>query len=420
MHITVIGGGLVGVTTAWYLIEDGHHVTLIDRASELAAEASHANGAMLHASHTEPWNTPRAIGQLLRWIGREDSPLLLRPGELPRMARWGLGFLRYSQPHHHARNTGVNARLAVYSLAQMRALEAMLDLDYTQRHDGILKIFRSSEELIRARADTALMAEAGVRHQELEPAAIAAHEPALADIQQTLSGGFYYPDDASGDARLFCQRLGAIAAERGLVLRLGETVERLVIRDGRVAAVTTSAGDLEADAFVLATGAEAPRLARQAGVRLPIRPVKGYSATIPVAGLEGAPRLPIIDDGRKVVITRLGDQLRIAGTAEFAGYDTRVRANRVAAVLNQGLANFPALASQVAPAGVDQWACLRPMSMDGPPILGDSGVPGLHLNTGAGHLGWTFAAGAGRVVADMIGNRAPEIDVTGLTLDRYR
>ena len=420
MHIAVIGGGLVGVTTAWYLLEDGHQVTLVDRAQALAAEASHANGAMLHASHTEPWNTPRAIGQLLRWIGREDSPLLLRPAELPRMLRWGLGFLRYSRAPHHAHNTGVNARLAVYSLRQMQALEAALELDYTQRHDGILKIFHSPRELAIAQANTALMADAGVRHETLDPAEMVAREPALAGIRQHLSGGIFYPDDASGDARQFCQQLGARAVERGLRLRLGESVQRLVIEDRRLAAVETNIGRLEADGFVLATGAEAPQLARQVGIRLPIRPVKGYSATLPVGELAGAPRLPIIDDGRKVVITRLDERLRIAGTAEFAGYDTTVHAHRVDTVLRQGLANFPDLAAQVDPATVDQWACLRPMSMDGPPILGDSGTPGLYLNTGAGHLGWTFAAGAGRVVADIIHGRVPAISLEGLTLDRYR
>ncbi|AGM40336.1 D-amino acid dehydrogenase small subunit [Spiribacter salinus M19-40] len=419
MQVTVLGGGLVGVTTAWYLLDAGHEVTLVDRATELAAEASHANGAMLHASHTEPWNTPRAIGQLLRWIGREDSPLLLRPSEIPRMARWGLGFLRYSQAHHHARNTQVNARLATYSLRLMRELEAQVPLDFTQSHEGILKIFHTPEALETAKADTALMAEVGVRHETLDAAGLVTREPALADIRESLSGGIFYPDDASGDARLFCQRLGQIAVQRGLELRLGETIQQLHCARGRLTEVETDRSRLKADAFVLATGAEAPQLAKQLGIRLPIRPVKGYSATLDVSDLEGAPRLPIIDDGRKVVITRLGDQLRIAGTAEFTGYDTTVRPRRVAAVIRQGLANFPRLAAQIDPAEADQWACLRPMSMDGPPILGESGVPGCYLNTGAGHLGWTFAAGAGRVVADLIDGKTPAIALEGLTLGRY-
>lgn len=419
VQITVLGGGLVGVTTAWYLLNAGHDVTLVDRATELAAEASHANGAMLHASHTEPWNTPRAISQLVRWIGREDSPLLLRPSEIPRLARWGLGFLRYSLAHHHARNTKINARLATYSLRLMRELEAQVTLEFTQRHEGILKIFHTPEALEIAKADTALMAEVGVRHETLDATGLAAREPALADVQASLSGGIFYPDDASGDARLFCQQLGQLAVTRGLELRLGETVQRLHNERGRLTEVETDRSRLKADAFVLATGAEAPQLAKQLGIRLPIRPVKGYSATINVAGLAGAPRLPVIDDGRKVVITRLGEQLRIAGTAEFTGYDTTVRPRRVAAVMRQGLANFPRLAEQIDPAEVDPWACLRPMSVDGPPILGESGVPGLYLNTGAGHLGWTFAAGAGRVVADLIAGQRPAIELEGLTLKRY-
>ncbi len=420
MRVVVIGGGLVGVTTAWYLLQDGHQVTLLDRASELAAEASHANGAMLHASHTEPWNTPRAIGQFLRWIGREDSPLLLRPREIPRLARWGLGFLRYSRPHHHASNTAVNARLAVYSLQLMRKLEASIDIDYTQRHDGIVKIFRKASELAQAQADTRLMSEAGVRYEMLTPAAVARLEPALSDIAETLSGGIFYPDDASGDARRFCQALGAHAISQGLELKMNATCRALITHQGRLRAIETNSERIEADAFVLATGAEAPRLAQQAGIRLPITPVKGYSATIDIAGQPAAPHLPIIDDEQKVVITPLGDQLRIAGTAEFAGYDTTVRPQRVQTVIDQGLANFPRLAERIDANRIERWACLRPMTMDGPPILGETGVPGLFLNTGAGHLGWTFAAGSGRVVADMITGRSPEIDPTGLTLSRYR
>lgn len=420
MHITVIGGGLVGITTAWYLLDSGHSVTLVDRAPELASEASHANGAMLHASHTEPWNTPQALGQLLRWIGRENSPLLLRPTAIPSLVGWGVGFLRYSRAHHHARNTAVNARLAVYSLRLMRELEDRVAIDYTQQHAGILKIFRSEAEMQTAHTSSALMADAGVRHEALSPAAVSDYEPALADIEGDLAGGFFYPDDASGDARIFCQRLGEAAVERGLTLRLGESVRDLRVEAGRLQTIETDHGTIDADAFVLATGAEAPRLARQVGVRLPIRPVKGYSATLPVGGIEAAPALPIIDDGRKIVITRLGDQLRIAGTAEFTGYDRTIRPQRVRTVLEQGLANFPALTAQIDASAAEQWACLRPMTIDGPPILGESGVSGLYLNTGAGHLGWTFAAGAGRVVADMIDGRTPAIDLAGLTLNRYR
>lgn len=419
MRVLVIGGGVIGTTTAWFLCRDGHDVTLVEREQALAAEGSHANGGMLHASHTEPWNSPAAVGQLLRWLGREDSPLLLRPAQIPRLLFWGLGFLRYSRAHHHARNTQVNARLAVYSLQVLQALRAETGLHYDEAGQGILKIFRNGVELDTALRNSQLMAALGVRFEPLDAAAVVAREAALADIRSSLAGGIYYPDDEIGDARLFTERLGDLATARGLTLRLGETVQRLE-RDGeRITAVVTDRGRLTADVYVLATGAAAPLLARQAGIRLPIRPVKGYSATLDVAGKPGAPTLPIIDDGRKIVMSRLGDRLRIAGTAEFAGYDRAILSHRVEAVVRQGLASFPRLAAAVDPATATPWACLRPMTMDGPPILGQTPLRNLFLNTGPGHLGWTFAAGAGRVVADVVQGREPEISLDGLTLARY-
>ncbi|PWG65722.1 D-amino acid dehydrogenase [Sediminicurvatus halobius] len=420
MRVLVIGGGVIGTTTAWFLVHDGHEVTLIEREPALAAEGSHANGGMLHASHTEPWNSPAAIRQLLRWLGREDSPLLLRPTQIPRLAGWGLGFLRYSRAHHHARNTQVNARLAVYSLEVMRALRTETGLHYDDSAGGILKIFRSAAELATALRTSELMAALGVDFEQLDTAGVVAREPALSDVRDELCGGLFYPQDEIGDARLFTERLGALAAERGAEIRLGERVQRLE-RDGdRIGAVVTDQCRHRADAYVLATGAEAPLLARQAGLRLPIRPVKGYSATLDVGGKPGAPSLPIIDDGRKIVMSRLGDRLRIAGTAEFAGYDREIRPQRVQTVIRQGLASFPRLAAAVDPATATPWACLRPMTMDGPPILGATPVRNLFLNTGPGHLGWTFAAGAGRVVADVVQGCEPAISLEGLGLERYR
>lgn len=420
MRVLVIGGGVIGTTTAWFLHRDGHEVTVVDRERSLAAEGSFANGGLLHASHTEPWNTPAAVGQLLRWLGREDSPLLLRPAQIPRLVFWGLGFLRYSRPHHHERNTRVNARLAVYSLEAMRALRAATGLHYDERESGVLKIFRAREALDAALHASELMAGLGVSFETLDADGVVAREPALADVRGELAGGLFYPQDEAGDARLFTERLGALAAEQGVTFRLGESVQRLE-RDGdRLSAAVTDRERLTADAYVLATGAEAPRLARQAGIRLPIRPVKGYSATLDVAGKPGAPELPIIDDGRKIVMSRLGERLRIAGTAEFAGYDREIRSHRVQTVVRQGLASLPRLAANVDVEAATPWACLRPMTVDGPPILGATPLGNLFLNTGPGHLGWTFAAGAARAVADVVQGREPGIALEGLTLERYR
>lgn len=420
MHVLVIGGGLMGVTTAWYLVEAGHEVTLIDRNSELAAEGSHANGGVLHAGHADPLNTPAVIGQLLRWIGREQSPLLLRPGRLPLMLRWGLGFLRYSRSDHHARITASNTQLAVYAQSLMQGLRERSGVAYDAAARGSAKVFRSREALDHSIELARNIAPFGVHSRALDADELVRLEPALAGIRDRLAGGVHFPDDESGDACRFVRSLGRVLADRGVGLRLGESVRRIEGDRHGVSGVVTDRETLTADCCVLAAGVDAPRLARPLGLRLPIEPVKGYSATLPVDDGADVPQVPLIDEEHQVVISRLGDRLRIAGTAEFAGFDRQIRQRRVEIVTRQALSNFPSLAGRLDLAGAKPWACLRPVPVDGSPLLGKSGVPGLYLNTGPGHLGWTFAAGASRIVADIVSDREPELDAGRYSIERFR
>lgn len=419
MRIVVIGAGVMGTTTAYFLAEAGHQVTVVDRAPEPAAECSFANGAMLHASHTEPWNSPAAIGQLLRWIGREDSPLLLRPSQIPSLVGWGLGFLRHSLPARHRASTLVNTRLAVYSQQVLDQLLSRLSLDFDHRPCGILKVFRSAAELDAAARVSELIASRGVRFELVDAARMVELEPAFAPVRDQLEGGIFYPDDAVGDTQAFTAALARRARELGAEFRMDTVVRGLNLGPQGVGEALTEAGPLAAERFVLAAGAQAGRLARPLGLRLPIRPVKGYSATLPRAGLPGAPVQPYIDDARKVVVTPLGEQLRLAGTAEFAGFDDAVNERRVGTVMRQALELLPEYRAAVAGTAPTPWACLRPMTVDGPPILGPTRLPNLFLNAGSGHLGWTFAAGAGRLVADLVIGREPELDLEGLTLTRF-
>lgn len=419
MKVLVIGGGVIGTTTAWCLRQEGHDVTVVDRADALAAEGSFANGGMLHASHTEPWNTPAAIRQLIRWIGRENSPLLVRFSQLPNLLGWGMGFLRYSQAHHHRRNTRVNTQLARYSQQMMQLIREQTGIRYDEAQRGIVKIFRSQHELDEAALIAALTAELGVRYEILAVPATIELEPALAGIRDELVGAIYYPDDESGDACLFTRRLGEMAAQQGVCFELSTTVQRLELKRGAIHRVLTSRGVHEADCYVLAAGVDAPLLAKPLGIHLPIRPVKGYSASLPVADSPGVPLVPIIDERHKVVMTQLGQRLRIAGTAEFAGYDYSIRERRVRIIVEQALTNLPQLAGAVDRDAASSWACLRPITVDGPPILGRTAVPNLLLNVGSGHLGWTFAAGCAHALADILGGRQPAIDLDGLTLARY-
>lgn len=410
----------MGTVTAWNLVEAGHAVTLVDRQESLAAEGSYANGGILHAGHADPLNTPEVIGRMLRWIGREESPLLLRPSRLPFLLGWGLGFLRYSRAHHHARITASNTRLAVYSQSLMAGLRERAGLDYDGAQLGSLKLLRSEAMLERAVADARRVEPDGVRATVLDTDAVVALEPALADIRHLLAGGVHFPDDESGDACRFVRALGRALAERGARLRLGEAVQRIERDVGGIQRVVTDHDELIADRYVIATGVDAPRLLRPLGLRLPIEPVKGYSATIPVDDGADVPRVPLIDEEHRVVITRLGGRLRVAGTAEFAGFDRAIRPRRVEIVLRQALSNLPALAGRIDLERTEPWACLRPIPVDGSPILGHSGIPGLYLNTGPGHLGWTFAAGAGRLVADIVSDREPELDPAPYSVDRFR
>lgn len=408
MRIVVIGGGVVGTTTAYWLARDGHAVTLVERGQELAAEGSFANGGMLHASHGEPWNSPQAIRQFLAWVGREGSPLLLRPSRVPKLMRWGIGFLRNSTAARHHAALLANTRLARYSQQLMTELRHDTGIHYDDARRGIVKLFWGLDELIAAVRVSDALQDIGVPYQRWSIEELIAQEPALAPNVHRLAGALFYPGDETGDACMFTRRLGEHLQRRlGVSVLMGCAVRGLERLGNRIAAVITDAERLEADHVVLASGPEAPLLVRSAGLRLPIEPVKGYSITIDGGGIADLPRLPLIDDRHKIVVTPLGNRLRVAGTAEFTGYDTSVNQRRIRLLLDQVAAILPQRAEQLTAAPRTEWACLRAMTPDGVPIVGPSRIENLWLNVGAGHMGWTLAAGMGRLLADALtGNRS--------------
>lgn len=420
MHVVVVGGGLVGTLTAYHLLQRGLNVTLVERNESLAAECSFANGAMLHASHGEPWNSPAALRQLLGWMGREASPMLLRPGRLPYLLGWGLRFLANSTPNRHRAATLANTRLARYSQTQMAALREHAAIDYDQAHAGIAKVFWDDAALSEALSLSRIIEPLGVPYQAWSRTELIAAEPALAPNADRLAGAIYYPDDETGDPHLFTTRLGIFCEGLGLDLRTATSVSALRRAGGRIIGVTTDKGAIDADAVVLATGAEASWLAREAGFRLPIEPVKGYSVTVDGSAVPGLPTVPIIDDHHKVVLTRLGERLRAAGTAEFTGLDTTINAGRIDLLMHQIGAILPEASARLRTAPRSDWACLRAMTPDGPPIIGPSPIEGLWLNVGAGHMGWTFAAGMSRLLTDMISGATPELDTTPYHPSRFR
>lgn len=418
MRVLVIGSGLAGVATAFFLNRNGCDVTVVERRQGAALETSFANAGMLTPSMADPWNAPGVLWKVLKWIGRDDSPLLLRPSALPTMISWGLGFLANSSPQRFTVNMSKNARIASYSLGVLRQLRTELDLHYDERVRGTIKIFRERAAFDEMVEIAHKLAAEGITHEALDTAGVIEAEPSLAPIADKLVGGVLFPGDESGDAHKCCRAIAEAAQKRGVTFRFEVTVSGFDRNGGRIAAVLTDQGPLEADAYVLAAGSYSPLLARHLGLNIPIRPVKGYSITVPCGDWQGAPLRPIVDDTVHIAVTPLGQRLRVAGTAEFAGWDTVVRGPRIEYVRRLLLDILPDAAPFLS-APIEEWAGLRPMCCDGVPILGRTPIANLYLNTGHGHLGWTMSQGSGKLVADLIAGGKPQLDLADYRLGRF-
>jgi D-amino-acid dehydrogenase len=413
VHVVVLGAGLVGVASAWYLREDGHQVTVIDRQPGVALETSFANGGQISTSHAEPWANPGTPAKVLRWLGREDSPLLWRLRADAAQWAWGLRFLRECTPGRTRRNIVAILRLAVYSRALLKELRPALGLEYDQQERGILHFYTDPAEFAHALPQAELMRQYGCQRVVKNAAECLAIEPALADSTVPIIGGTYTADDESGDAHKFVVALAAQAAKRGVVFLHGRTATGLSVAGGAVAGVRLDNGTMiAADACVVALGSYTPQLLRSIGIRLPVYPAKGYSVTIPLASNSVAPTVSLTDDGHKIVFSRLGNRLRVAGTAEFTGYDTSINAVRCAAIVRRTLALFPHLG---AGQNAEFWAGLRPATPSNVPVIGPTRLKNLYLNTGHGTLGWTMACGTGRLLADLLHGRRPAVDPTPYT-----
>ena len=423
MRVIVIGAGLAGTSTAWYLSQGGASVTVLDRAPGAAMETSFANAGMLTPSMADPWNAPGTFWNLLRWIGREEAPMLLRPRALPGLAGWGFHFLRQSRPRQFHRNTVKNVRLALFSMSELRRLRDELGIDYDGAAGGTLRACRDQASLDRAAALAASLADHGVAYRLLDRDGVVAAEPALGPVAGKIIGGIHYVDDESGDAHLFTSGLAARAAGAGVQFRFGFDVSAIETEGEAVRAVrgriAGSDETLNTDAVVLAAGSFTPLLASRVGVRVPVRPVKGYSITAPRGDWHDGPRIPVSDDHLHTAVTPLGERIRVAGTAEFTGYDDRLTPRRVDNLLRLLQAIYPAYAERLDPSVIEPWCGFRPVSSDGVPILGPSSVTGLFLNTGQGPLGWTMAAGCGRLVADQMLGMNCDLNPEDYALDRF-
>jgi D-amino-acid dehydrogenase len=411
LKIVVLGAGVVGVASAWYLSEAGHEVTVVDRQAEAGRETSYANGGQISAGHAEPWARPDVLPKIFRWLGRENAPLLFRPRASLAQWEWGLRFLIECLPGRFERNTRALAGLALYSRECLSALRDDTGIEYRSVRRGILHFCTDEREFEALARHAEAMRRLGIARQVKSGAECVALEPALRQSTVRIVGGVHTPQDESGDAYEFTRELAFRAQARGVKFRYGETVRAIEASGDRVTGVATlggAAGRIEGDIYVVALGSFSPLVCLPLGVRMPVYPLKGYSITIPLAAeqADAAPSISLTDEARKIVITRLGDRLRSAGTAELGGYDTEVNTVRCGAILERVRALFPSI---VPAAEVTYWAGLRPATPNNVPLIGCTRLRNLYLNTGHGTLGWTLACGSGRALADLVSGRRPEV-----------
>ena len=420
MKVLVLGAGVVGIASAWFLRQYGHEVTVLDRQFAPGLETSFANGGQISVSHAEPWANPRALAQIIRWLGREDAPLLFRLRADPAQWRWGAQFLFECLPWRTRRNIAAILKLALYSRAALKSLRAETGLQYDHAERGILHFYTEPAQFEAARAVVRVMNEFGCGRVLKTPQEMLAIEPALEHALPRIVGGDHAAEDESGDACAFTQRLAARCAGEGVEFRPGATIAGIDAAGGAIDGVRLLQADgaactVSADAYVMALGSHSPKLLKPLGMRLPVYPVKGYSLTIPVDGQDIAPRVSLTDDEHKLVFSRLGDRLRVAGTAELNGYDNTLNHVRCDAIHARVQSLFPEAGNFGA---AMRWCGLRPATPSNLPYVSATRYRNLFLNTGHGTLGWTMACGSGRLLADLVSGCKPEVDPTAYAVTR--
>lgn len=417
MKIVVVGSGLIGLTTAYFLRCRGHEVTVIERREGPGRETSFANGALLTPGMTEPWNAPGCWRVLLGSLGRSDAALQLRLRALPALAGWGVAFLRNSRTAAFERHARSNSRLAFHSLRVMQSLREQVGIEYGRAARGSLKVFRDEAALDKTYAAAKGRLAEDLSLRRLSRAETVDLEPALAPIAEQLVGAIHYRTDETGDAYRFCVALAEQARRQGVEFRFGAEVSALEMRSGRVTAVVSERERVVADRYVVAAGSYSTPLLQRVGVRLPVRPAKGYSITIDSHRSAQPLSVPVIDDHLHAVIVPLDGALRVAGTAEFAGYNLALSQTRIHNLLKFVRQILPQ--AQFDPATAKPWCGLRPMTTDGVPIIGTTPVANLLVNTGHGHLGWTMAAGSAQLLAELLCEETPSIDPAPFAFARF-
>lgn len=415
MKTVVLGAGIVGVTTAYYLAKAGHHVVVLDRQSEAAAETSHANAGLVAPGHSFTWNSPRAPKLLLRSIWRNDLAYRMHFSFDPRFWIWGLKFLRACSAESARTNTLIKLKLCRYSQRKLEEIAAEEKLQFHQEKRGLLFFYRDPAHFAQGVKNMTLMKDHGHGVEIIDAKRCVEIEPSLKPIEGKIAGAVYCPTDGSGDCRLFALGLVEACRRLGVEFRFDTEIGGFDCRGGRVVSVATGQGGVSGDAYVLSLGSYSSIISRSAGIDVPVYPVKGFSLTLPIDPAL-SPRVGGVDEGSLVAYCGMGNRLRMTATADFSGYDNSHRPEDFSTMLT--------VARELFPKGVDftkpkYWACLRPMTPDGPPIVGRSPLENLWINTGQGHMGWTMAPGSSKILADLLDGRATEHPADGLGFERY-
>jgi D-amino-acid dehydrogenase len=412
MRVLVLGAGVVGTAAAWYLARAGHEVAVVERREGAGLETSFANGGQIAVSHAEPWANPGAPLKILKWMGRDDAPLLFRLKADPAQWAWGLRFLHECAGWRTRENIAQIVKLSAYSGKALRELREETGIVYDAVTRGILSYYTEQDEFEGAVEAARVMREYGIERAVKTVDEAIAIEPALASAREKLVGATYAATDESGDAHLFTKNLASLATERGVSFLYGRAIQRLRASEDRLDGIVVRPPGgrdetLTADAYVVALGSYSPLLTRPIGIDLPIYPLKGYSASIEIVDPARAPTVSLTDEAAKIVMSRLGNRMRVAGTAELAGYSTELNSVRCEALVKRAREIFPGAADY------DRavfWTGLRPATPSNVPLVGRTRLRNLYLDTGHGTLGWTLACGSGRALADIISGHPPEVD----------
>jgi D-amino-acid dehydrogenase len=416
MKVIVLGSGVIGTSVAYYLAKSGHQVEVIDRQAGPALETSFANAGEVSPGYSSPWAGPGVPMKAIKWMLMRHSPLVIWPVLDPNMWRWGLSMLANCTEKAYAINKSRMVPIAEYSRDCLKELRAETGIAYDDRAQGTLQLFRTQAQLDGIAKDVEVLKDYKVPFEVLDRAGFVKVEPALKLTQEKFVGALRLPGDETGDCFKFTNKLAEMAEALGVKFRYNTSIDGIEVSGGKVSGVRTSAGTLTADHYVTALGSFTPQLVKPIGIHIPVYPVKGYSITVPITDANFAPESTIMDESHKVAVTRLGDRIRVGGTAELAGFDMTLRESR-RDTLNHVLTDLFPKGGDVSKATF--WCGLRPMTPDGTPIVGRTPYANMMLATGHGTLGWTMAAGTARVIDDLISGRKPQISLEGLAMDRY-